>query len=485
MKLFRWLMPKAQTLQNPEFARQTGLTSPTGTDIVVDPDASMRISTVYACVRIIGETIASLPLHVYQRKNGGRVRVDEHPLADLLGVSPNDEQTSMEMREFVMTSLGLRGNAYCSLRRGGRGEVRQIDNLKPQHMRVERDASRRLTFTYNEPNNEGVFSGRDIWRVAALSSDGVTGLSPISLARETLGLSLALDRSANRMFSNGSQTSMTLEFDHQLTDEQIENLREQFADNYAGWRNAHKPLILESGMKANAIGMSNADAQFLENRKAQVVEIAKWYRVPPHMLGDLDRATFSNIEHQSIEFVTHTIRPWLVRLEQSMNRDLLTDTERRRGLYSQHTVEGLLRGDTKSRYESYASAIVNGWMSRNEVRNLENLNQQEGLDEFMVPLNMAPAGQADEPEDSQATSRIADAENAALMIEAKNKTSEEFAAWAVDYYGRAASRIEADLGVDASGYMQARVSRMADARTPLEAAHEAAKHTLEDIEALT
>jgi hypothetical protein len=286
---------------------------------------------------------------------------------------------------------------------------------------------------------------------------------------------MSMDRSANRIFSNGAQSSTTLEFDHMLTDEQVEHLRNQWADNYAGWRNAGKPLILESGMKAKAIGMTNADAQFLESRKAQVSEIARWYRVPPHMLGDLDRATFSNIEHQSIEFVTHTIRPWLVRLEQSMARDLLSEAERRRGIYISHTVEGLLRGDIKTRYDAYASAITNGWMSRNEVRSLENFNAADGLDEFLTPLNMASAGDAHD---------LADAENKALVLESR-KPADKFAAWLPGFLERREQAISSRLGVSAEGYAAQRIARMSEAKTPHEAVAEAIKHTRQDIEALT
>jgi hypothetical protein len=284
-----------------------------------------------------------------------------------------------------------------------------------------------------------------------------------------------MERSANRVFANGARSSTTLEFDHTLSEEQIEHLRAQWAENYAGWRNAGKPLILESGMKAKAIGMSNADAQFLESRKAQVAEIARWFRVPPHMVGDLDRATFSNIEHQSIEFVTQTIRPWLVRLEQSMARDLLLESERRRGLYIQHTVEGLLRGDIKTRYEAYASAITNGWMSRNEVRSLENFNSADGLDDFIVPLNMAPAGDA---------GSLADAENKALIREASRSVS-DFAAWLPGFMDRRSKAIESELGVDASAYAKTRIDRMAAFSSPSDAVAEAVKYTQKDIEALT
>jgi HK97 family phage portal protein len=441
--------------------------------------SALRIGTVYACVRIIAETIASLPVHVYERQNGSRVMVESHPLNYLLSVTSNGEQTAMETREFVMTSLGLRGNAYCHVARSNRGGVAAITPLKPGYMLVSRDGAQRLIFQYDEPNNEGSWTESSIWRVAGLGSDGVTGLSPIALARETLGLSLSMERSANRIFANGAQSNTTLEFDHKLSEEQIDHLRGQWAENYAGWRNAGKPLILESGMKAKAIGMSNADAQFLESRKAQVAEIARWFRVPPHMVGDLDRATFSNIEHQSIEFVTQTIRPWLVRLEQTMARDLLGESERRRGIYVQHTVEGLLRGDIKTRYEAYSSAITNGWMSRNEVRRLENFNREDGLDDFMVPLNMGSAGES-EPE-GDPTEELAEAENRALRLSAGNLDMGDFVSWAAKYLQRREKVLSERLGRSFSGYAVKRADRMNTATTPLEAAHIASQTTIEDI----
>jgi HK97 family phage portal protein len=473
VKFFKWGKPKAATLKEPEFFRQTELTGEAGTTVNVNPNSAMRIGTVYACVRILAETVASLPIGVYQRVNGKRIEVEQHPLNYLLGTSFNGEQTAMEGREFVMSSLGLRGNAYCAVLRSNRGGVSAIHNLKPGYSRLERDGSQRLRLVYEEPNNEMVLPESALWRVAGLGSDGVTGLSPIALARDTLGLSIAMERSANRIFANGAQSSTTLEFDHTLTEEQIDHLRAQWAENYAGWKNAGKPLILESGMKAKAIGMSNADAQFLESRKAQVGEIARWYRVPLHMLGDLDRATFSNIEHQSIEFVTHTIRPWLVRIEQAIVRDLLGDAERRRGLYVEHTVEGLLRGDIKTRYEAYSSAITNGWMSRNEVRRLENFNDADGLDEYMVPLNMGNAS----------AENLANAENRALIKEA-DKSAAEFAAWLPGFLDRRVTAISETLGVDASYYKNARIARMAGFSEPSDAVAEAVKHTLADIEAL-
>jgi HK97 family phage portal protein len=480
VSLLDWFRPKNElTLTEPEIPGLTHGGVFGGTGITVTPDKAMRISAVYACVRILAETVASLPVHVYQRTSDGRERI-EHPLNDLLGVSCNGEQTAMELREFQMTSLGLRGNAYARIQRSNRGGVGAIHALKPGYMRVQRDGSGRLVFVYNEPGNEGIYADSEIWRIAGLGGDGVTGYSPITLAAESMGVAIATEQSAARLFSNGQQGSLALEFDHALTPEQIEALRNQFAANQAGYQNAHKPLLLESGMKAKEIGMNANDAQFLESRKFQISEIARWYRVPLHMLNELDRATFSNIEHQSIEFVMHTIRPWLVRIEQTISRDLLTARERAAGVFVAHNVEGLLRGDSKSRYEAYASAITNGWMSRNEVRKLENLNPAEGLDEYLAPLNMAGA----ESDDAEAIENLARAENAVLAKEADEAADlDDFAKRLEGFYSRHEKRISLDLGVSADGYGMQRVQRMAGYK-PREGVCVAQQFTNSDLGAL-
>lgn len=477
MSIIDWFRPKnALTLKEPEFSETMRPDIFGGTGVVVTPDRAMQISAVFACVRILAETVASLPLKVYQSTGDGRSPAD-HPLNYLLGGSANGEQTAMELREFQMTSLGLRGNSYNLITRSNRGGVGAISALKPSYMDVNRGSNGRLVFDYQEPGNSGVYSVDQIWRIAALGGDGVTGYSPVSLAKESMGVSIATEQSAARLFSNGSQAAMALEFPHTLTPDQVENLRNQFADNYAGYKNAHKPLILESGMTAKQIGLSADDAQFLESRKFQIAEIARWYRVPLHMLNEMSNATFSNIEHQSIEFVMHTIRPWLVRIEQTISRDLLTEQERRRGLFVSHTVEGLLRGDSKSRYEGYASAITNGWMSRNEVRKLENLNPEEGLDEFVVQLNMAPATSAD-------VDNLAEAEIKAMRVEAKEREPADWVEWLGGFYDRHAKRIEDTLGVDASTYKNTRLSQLAGDITVAEAINIAESTVTKDIEDL-
>ena len=474
MSLLDFFKPKAAIPLNDGFVQQF-TTGEASAGAVVNPDVALTIGTVYACVRVLSETIASLPVRVYRSTDTGREAVPNHPLNNVLGVTANPEQTAMELREFQMSCLGLRGNSYSLVRRSNRGGIGEIHPMKNKFMRLDRDSSGRLVFDYTEPNNSGVYSVGQVWRIAALGSDGVTGLSPVALAKESLGIALAAEKSAARIFSNGNQTSTVLKFEKTLSPEQIENLRNQFKDNYAGYKNAHKPLILESGMEADIIGMNSEEAQFLQSRKFQIAEIARWYRVPLHMLNELDKATFSNIEHQSIEFVMHTIRPWLVRIEQTISRDLLTQSEREQGLYVAHSVEGLLRGDTSSRYEAYGKGIQDGWLNRNEVRRLENLNPVDGLDEYLVPLNMGTASDVDD---------LAGAENRVLLKEAKTRSLESFAEWLPGFYQRHAKKISDRLGCETNGYAAARIERMSSHSDPLDAVLDAVIHTRKDIEAL-
>ena len=451
--------PQAATLEEPEWWRQTMGGMQTGAGINVTPESAMTISAVYACVRILSETVASLPLKIYQREGEGR-KLSNHPLNTVLGVTPNSEQTAFELREFIMANLALRGNGYAHQLYDGAGRVSEIIPLNSRYMRVDRDANNKLIFDYAEPGSARVYTADEIWRIAGISGNGVTGLSPIALAREGLGVTLATEMHASKLFTNGAQTTGVLEFEHKLDDKQIDNLRTQFASNYSGAENAFKPMILESGMKYQSIGMSADDAQFLESRKFQITEVSRWYRVPPHMLAELDKATFSNIEHQSIEFVVHTIRPWLVRLEQTIARDLLTPKERRR-YFASHSVEGLLRGDTKARYEAYGSAIQDGWLNRNEVRKLENINAVDGLDEFILPLNMATSSEREQQLADAAASNMAESELKALSIEAERKTPEAFAEWVPKFYNRHKNTMAKALALPAGAcdsYAENRIS---------------------------
>ena len=368
----------------------------------VDELRAMQTSAVYACVKILAETVASLPLHLYKKgKNGKNETAEQHPLFSCLYESPNEEMTSFEFRETMMTSLLLWGNAYARKIRKN-GHVAELWYLKPNLMTVERDSQTgSIKYTYSDDikNQTFVYSPDQVFHVKGLSIDGVLGLSPIAQAREAVGLSLATEQYGAKFFGNGARPGGVLEHPGILKDP--EKLRESWNKVYQGTRNSHKVAVLEEGMKYHTIGIAPEDAQFLETRKYQVNEICRIFRVPPHLVGDLERATFSNIEHQSIEFVQHTIRPWLVRWEQAISRSLLDEKERLL-YFAKFNVDGLMRGDYKSRMEGYAIGRQNGWLSINDIRRLEDMSLvpvEQGGDDYLVNGNMTAAAVGKEKEE--------------------------------------------------------------------------------------
>ena len=361
----------------------------------VDELRAMQTSAVYACVKILSETVASLPLHLYKKgKDGKNEQAEQHPLFSCLYELPNEEMTSFEFRETMMTSLLLWGNAYARKIRDKAGHVRELWYLKPQNMTVERDAiTTKIKYTYSDDitNQTYEYTPDQVFHIKGLSFDGVKGISPIAQAREAIGLSLATEEYGAKFFGNGARPGGVLEHPGILKDP--EKLRESWNKVYQGTRNSHKVAVLEEGMKYHTIGIAPEDAQFLETRKYQVNEICRIFRVPPHLVGDLERATFSNIEHQSIEFVQHTIRPWLVRWEQEISRSLLDEKERIL-YFAKFNVDGLLRGDYKSRMEGYAIGRQNGWLSINDIRRLEDMAlvpAEKGGDDYLVNGNMIQA----------------------------------------------------------------------------------------------
>lgn len=355
--------------------------------VMVDELRAMQTSAVYACVKVLAESVASLPLHLFKNgKNGKRELAEQHPLFSCLYETPNEEMTSFEFRETMMTSLLLWGNAYARIIKK-QGHVTELWYLKPQNMTVERDTvTGKIKYTYSDDitNQTVVYKADQVFHIKGLSLDGVKGLSPIAQAREAVGLSLATEEYGAKFFGNGARPGGVLEHPGTLKDPQ--KLRESWNKVYQGTKNSHRIAVLEEGMKYHSIGISPEDAQFLETRKYQVNEICRIFRVPPHLVGDLERATFSNIEHQSIEFVQHTIRPWLVRWEQAISRSLLDEKERLL-YFAKFNVDGLLRGDYKSRMEGYAIGRQNGWLSVNDIRRLEDMSlvpEEEGGDKYLV-----------------------------------------------------------------------------------------------------
>ena len=362
-------------------------TSGSGKSVTVQ--SAIQLSTVYACVRVISETIASLPLGIYETVNDGNEKATDHPLYRLLHDEPNSEMTSFVFREVMLAHLLLYGNSYSQIIRSGKNQVIGLYPLLPDHMEVDRDSKGNLTYTYTTSDGKTVsIKPRDVLHIPGLGFDGVMGYSPIALEKNAIGLGIASEEYGSKFFSNGARPSGILT--HPNTVKNQKALRESWNSAYGGSSNSNRVAILEEGMKFEPIAIPNNEAQFLETRKFQVDEICRIFRVPPHLVGNLEHATFSNIEHQSIDFAVHTIRPWLVRIEQAMNRALLSEQEKGR-FFVQFNIDGLMRGDYKSRMEGYAIGRQNGWLSANDIRALENQNPipaDQGGDAYLVNGNM-------------------------------------------------------------------------------------------------
>lgn len=365
---------------------QTGARVPRG--FAYNPDSAMRVSTVAACVRLIADSIASLPCKLYRKSDsGGKESASESPLYTTLHDAPNDDQTAFEYWEAVAVNLLLRGNFYA-IKLGTPGRGISLWPVHPDHVRVARDGMRRI-YEVKLAGGTQVFVGGEIHHVMGLSMDGLTGISPIRYHASSIGAAAAFEEHGIRTFQNGAAIRGVLEHPGRFRDkERIEQLRRQWQDTYGGPMNAGKTAILEDGMVYKALSMTNDDAQWLESRKYQRTEICAIFRVPPHKVGDLERATFSNIEHQQIEYVTDTLRPWLVRIEQAIKRDLLADEPQ---LYAEFLADALLRGDAQSRTNALHLQFRSGAITLNEWRSLENRNPVPGElgDTHFVPKDLA------------------------------------------------------------------------------------------------
>ena len=363
----------------------------------VNERSAMQMTAVYSCVRILSEAVASLPLHFYKYgKNGSKVKAVDHPLYMLLHDEPNPEMTSFVFRETLMTHLLLWGNAYAQIIRNGKGEIIALYPLMPDRMKVDRDEHGRLYYEYqvssdDAPTNKGAtvkLTPDEVMHIPGLGFDGLVGYSPIAMAKNAIGLAIAAEEYGSKFYANGAAPSGVLEHPGTLKDPS--KVRDSWSQTFGGSANSHKVAVLEEGMKYTPISISPNEAQFLETRKFQIDEIARIFRVPPHMVGDLEKSSFSNIEQQSLEFVKYTLDPWVSRWEQNMARSLLT-AEEKQNYFIKFNVDGLLRGDYQSRMNGYATARQNGWMSANDIRELENLDRipaELGGDLYLINGNM-------------------------------------------------------------------------------------------------
>lgn len=364
----------------------------------ITSDAVLSIAAAYAAIQLLSRSVAVLPLVLYRRTNDeGRERATEHPLSRVLRLRPNQWQTHFSFWEGSTASCLLKGNSYAQIIRSKGGFILELRPIHPSRvLKVEQlEGTGELQYEILLANGERkILSQRDILHLKTLSTDGLVGLSPIAATRRVFETALTTDEHAQLMFKNRARPSGVLTHPAKISKEAQERLRSSFQNNYGG-ENSYKVSVLEEGMTFTPITMSAEDTQFIEQRRFSVEEIARIYGVPPDFIGDLSRATFSNIEHMSLRYVVYSLLPWLKKLEEELTVALLSPDEQEE-YFIEFLVDGLLRGDLKTRYEAYAVGRNNGWLSANDVRRMENMNPIEHGDVYLVPVNMVPAHKLEE-----------------------------------------------------------------------------------------
>ena len=387
-RLFRSSPENPSTsLSNPA-AWLTGLFGTSKTGVQVSEDNALTFSAVYAAVRIISETIASIPLNVYVYDGETRVIAREHPIQKLLAHTPNTVSSSFTFRESMAANLVLHGNAYAKIEFNAAGRPISLTPLNPMLVEVKIVDGEKV-YVFNEKKT---YLDYEVVHVVGLSFNGLTGKSPLTVAREAVAIGLAAQEYGARFYSNGANTGGIITAPGRLSLEAINRLKQSWNRANAGLGASHGTAILEEGMKYEKVGLDPEAAQFLQSRKFQVNEIARIFRIPPSYLADLENSsTRANVEQQAIQFVRDCVTPYVRRFEVEFNRKLFREDEP--NYYAYFTMEGLMRGDLQGRYQAYATARQWGWLSVNDIRDLENLNPVEGGDVYLQPLNMAQAGE--------------------------------------------------------------------------------------------
>ncbi|MEX5411270.1 phage portal protein [Atlantibacter subterranea] len=355
---------------------------------VVTADKAIQLSAVWACVRLLSESVSTLPMKIYERQSdGSRKLARDNPVYQLLCRRPNAEMTPSRFMLMLVASICLRGNAFVEKHFIGSKLVSLVP-LLPQNMVVKRLDSGRLEYTYTENGKPRVIPERNLMHIRGFGLDGVCGMMPLSSGRDVIGSAMAVEESAAKIFEQGLQSSGFLSAEQPLNDDQRERLR-GYMQAFTGSKNAGKIMVLEGGLKYQGVTMNPEDAQMLESRAFSIEEICRWFRVPPFMVGHTSKQSSwaSSLEGMNLQFLTHTLRPLLVNIEQEIARCLLGGDE---DLFAEFSVEGLLRADSAGRAAYYTSALQNGWMSRNDVRRLENMPPIEGGDIYTVQLNLTP-----------------------------------------------------------------------------------------------
>lgn len=355
----------------------------------VDSDTAMRATAVWGCVRVLAETMGCLPVQVYERGANGEMTPVDHPLMEILAGSPNANMTPQEVTESQMTNLSMMGNSYSIIDTGAGGRVTAATPIPSPLVAPRIDSLGMVTYQINDRGKTETLPAEKVWHIKGFGSNGLIGLSPVGYARQAIGMSLATEAFGAKFFQQGASTTGIVTAATWLTDKQRGEAKKVLEDLWHGMQNAHKVQMLEGGLTYTPVTMPLEDAQFLETRKFQTSEICRIYRVPPHMIADLERATFTNIEQQSQDFLTYTLLPYLTRFEQTISKRLLSPADRRRYVVK-YCPEGLLRADSAARSALYGTLLANGVYSRNEVRRLENMPRSEapGMDDFTVQSAM-------------------------------------------------------------------------------------------------
>lgn len=385
---FPGLFTKSDTgMSSSELSEMIGLTYDTYSGRRVSPQLAMQLTAVFSCVRVLAESVGMLPCSLYEQLDRGNRRAVRERLNKLLSTKPNNYMTPQEFWELLIACLCLRGNFYA-YKVKALGEVVELLPLEPSSVTPKLNSKWEPEYQVTFPDGKrDTLTQDDIWHVRIFTLDGLTGLSPIAYAKQAVGLGLATEEHGSRLFGNGAVTSGVLQTDQYLKDDAYERLKTDFENRHQGLANAHKPMILEMGLKWQQISMTSEDAQFLETRKFQLEEICRISRVPLHMIQNTDRATFSNIENLGIGFINYSLVPYLTRIEQRINVGLVKPSKQ--GVfYAKFNTGALLRGDMKSRFDAYATGINWGIYSPNECRELEELNPRDGGDIWLTPMNM-------------------------------------------------------------------------------------------------
>jgi HK97 family phage portal protein len=356
----------------------------------VDTEMAMKYSAVSACVRVRAETFASVPMLLYKKTDDGRKQVTDLPIADILHGCPNSEMSPFGFKETLMTNFDISGNTVCHRLVGGTGTLLGLYPYNHSAVKIERDKeTKKLIYVIGSGSEQKKLQRNEVLHVPNLSFDGVCGLSPISYAAQSILLGVSYEKYGVNFYRNAALPSGVFESPSPLSEPAYDRLKKGIKENYTGLKNSGIPMLLEEGMKWQQVTINPIDAQLLESKYFQIEDIARIYRVPQHLIGLLEHATFTNIEHQSLEFVMYTMLPIFKRFEDSINCQILTSDQRKNGYYVEAKIDGLLRGDSKTRADSYAMGRQWGWLSANDICRLENLpNIGTQGDIYLTPLNM-------------------------------------------------------------------------------------------------